>query len=350
METGKYISLAGKLSLLLVVTTLAEIHLIREEIINDHILVMARDQAADWFYYNANLNPFMAALAFDDRKIITPQEHVPSYYDGIGWIDIQQSSKGVHLKIGASNSDDLVEATVLQLHPWNRVLPLDHYKMLTRLLGDDDLRSLSKIQQHIMQSAEVQQAVKKGLLHPSYTVDPRVEKLVYEQYKRDIQLAAIAAQMHLALPPDDREKHATQPDQDTWGAHVYQLIEQHYFERTINVPAVDLQLKPLEATTALSLISLSLLICLISCLAAVKQNSSAIGSEPWLILDAKGGLPIALAIIWSAVAVLSAPISGLLTIALLARNHMVDGLPFSKSEGFLVAFGVLIGSHPTFGS
>ncbi|HXM94173.1 MAG TPA: hypothetical protein VOA64_07970, partial [Candidatus Dormibacteraeota bacterium] len=66
MARDKYFSQAGNLCFALLILTIAAAHFFVNEAREYRILMKAREHAVLWFFYQVNLNPFEAALVFED--------------------------------------------------------------------------------------------------------------------------------------------------------------------------------------------------------------------------------------------------------------------------------------------
>jgi hypothetical protein len=102
------------------------------------------------------------------------------------------------------------------------------------------------------------------------------------------------------------------------------MIEQRFFDRMIRVPVIDLDLSPLQAALAISLVTLTLTIVLMSSLALAKDAEKI--EEPWLLLDSIGLLPNTLALVWGVVVVVTARAGAALAMWIEVRLWQLNGL------------------------
>ncbi len=334
MKSERYIASARSVALLLVVCTIAAMHISVQNFNLSVRLNRARNAIAEWFAHDMILENARDFISFEegDKSFFPKQKH----YERLGHVKIDIDDASVIVAIspnipGIDNAEPGLYPYIYNSWPWSRRIPLPATKSNTQL-GT------------VM--AVLKNELDKGGKTDSTKVDGASRSMVLttEKWKSARQLKEIAASLGIPdVPkkPSGKAEGYTTFEENDQSLLLFWSIQKAFYEYRVHVPVINQDLGIVPALWALAFLSYALATTIQNKLQTVLQFSKSLDHGPWLIIDAKSGPVLYLCYIWI-VLISTAPL--LCVIALftaLVAPIRLDGFTASGTYYFL-SFSALL--------
>jgi hypothetical protein len=311
MDVSKYLEPVKHFSALLVLIAALTWKVTNDEFENHRLLAAARENFAEWIFYQKNADNLEAALSLDDEKQKDPNKivvEVPSgplieTYEFIGQIELRQIPGKVSIEVGIAESpkrdpvtkaffndneaEKLFYATSNKRH-WNQQLNPDKYDWLSKLYKNERESTVTDVLQAFITITTKQDVF--GLSNERVTI------LKTEARARANQLRSMCRE--LGLRENGEGGEIKEGEEKVVVPRLYFAIEQFRFKKEYKIPVLEIELDPVYAIVSITTLALVSLIVIHSSTAVLLTHPRAGLAEPWPLVDSRDVLGRYLGFAW----------------------------------------------------